>query len=118
MAFPYDKIQIVIMTKRSRKNGWLIFVSNPYGNIGRELEAEAIVRGLGDSDGLKLSFWTDTPSGEYEELAELKTRKLVRGDEAEYKAKIKPKEEGFYRVYVNLYDDYRLIDRDYDIVWV
>jgi len=94
-----------------------IFVSNPYGNIGRELEVEAVIKGLSESDGLRLSFWADTPSGEYEELADLKTRKLSKGDEASYKAKIKPKEEGFYTVYANLSDDYRLIDREYDIIW-
>jgi hypothetical protein len=53
----------------------------------------------------------------YEELANLKTRKMSRGEEASYKAKIKPKEEGYYTVYVNLYDDYRLIDRIFDIIW-
>ena len=42
---------------------------------------------------------------------------MSRGEEASYKAKIKPKEEGYYTVYANLYDDYRLIDRDYDIIW-
>ena len=94
-----------------------IFVSNPYGNIGRELEVEAVVKGLGDSDGLRLAFWTDTPSGMYEELADIRTRKMSRGEETSYKAKIKPKEEGYYTVYANLYDDYRLIDRDYDIIW-
>jgi hypothetical protein len=74
-----------------------IFVSNPYGNIGRELEIEAVVKGLGDSDGLRLSFWTDTPSGVYEELADIKTRKMSRGEETSYRAKIKAKEEGYYR---------------------
>jgi hypothetical protein len=74
-----------------------IFVSNPYGNIGRELEVEAVVKGLGDSDGLRLSFWTDTPSGVYEELADIKTRKMSRGEETSYRAKIKAKEEGYYR---------------------
>jgi hypothetical protein len=95
-----------------------IFVSNPYGNIGRELEVEAVIKGLGDSDGLNLAFWTDTPSGEYEEIADMKTRRMSKGDEASYKAKVKPKEEGYYMVYANLYDDHRLIDRDYDIIWV
>ena len=95
-----------------------LIVSNPYGNIGSELEAEAIVKGLGDSDGLRLVFWTDTPSGKYEELAEIKTRKMSKGEEGSYKAKIKPKEEGFYTVYANLYDGYRRIDREYDIIWV
>jgi hypothetical protein len=85
--------------------------------IGRELEVEAVVKGLGDSDGLRLAFWTDTPSGMYEDLADIRTRKMSRGEETSYKAKIKPKEEGYYTVYANLYDDYRLIDRDYDIIW-
>jgi hypothetical protein len=48
-----------------------IFVSNPYGSIGRELEVEAVIKGLGDSEGLRLAFWMD-----------------------------------------------RLIDRDYDMIWV
>ena len=72
-----------------------IFVSNPYGNIGRELEAETVVKRLGDSDGLRLSFWTDTPSGVYEELADIKTRKMSRGEETSYRAKIKAKEEEY-----------------------
>jgi hypothetical protein len=72
-----------------------IFVSNPYGSIGRELELESVIKGLGDSEGLTLAFWADTPSGEYEEIADMKTRRMSKGDEAPYKAKIKPKKEGF-----------------------
>jgi hypothetical protein len=53
----------------------------------------------------------DTPSGKYDELSEIKTRKLSKGEEAAYKTKVKPKEEGFYTVYANLYDDH-------DIIWV
>ena len=34
-----------------------MLVSNPYGNIGRELEVQATVKGLGDSDGFDLHFW-------------------------------------------------------------
>lgn len=93
-----------------------IFVSN--GEIGGEFEAEATVKGMRDSEGLKLVFWMDTPSGKYEELSEIKTRKLSKGEEAAYKAKVKPKEEGFYTVYANLYDDHGRIDRDHDIIWV
>jgi len=93
-----------------------VCVSN--GNIGEEIEVEASVKGMRDSEGLKLVFWMDTPSGKYEELSEIKTRKLSKGEEASYKAKIKPKEEGLYTVYANLYDDHGRIDRDYDISWV
>jgi hypothetical protein len=55
----------------------------------------------------------DTPSGKYEELSEIKTRKLSKGEE-----EVKPKEEGLYTVYANLYDDHGRIDRDYDMIWV
>jgi hypothetical protein len=53
---------------------------------------------LGESEGLNLAFWTDTPSGDCEEIADMKTRRMSKGDEASYKAKIKPKEEGYYMV--------------------
>ena len=94
------------------------YISVTNGDIGGEIEAEAIVKGMRDSEGLKLVFWIDTPSGKYEEIQEIKTRKLSKGEEASYEAKIKPKEEGFYTIYANLYDDHGPIDRDYDIIWV
>jgi hypothetical protein len=94
-----------------------IFVSNPSIPIGRELEVEAVIKGMGDSEGLNLNFWADTPSGEFEEMADMKTRRMSKGDEASYKAKIILKEEGYYTVYANLYDDHRLIDRGFDTVW-
>jgi hypothetical protein len=96
-----------------------ILVSNPYGTIGKELEVDATVKSLRDSDGLRLEFWADTPSGKYEELAEIKTKKLSRGEEASYTAEITPKEEGYYTVYANLYDNKQMcIDRDSDTIWV
>ena len=62
------------------------YISVTNGDIGGEIEAEAIVKGMRDSEGLKLVFWTDTPSGKYEEIQEIKTRKLSKGEEASYKA--------------------------------
>lgn len=95
-----------------------ILVSNTYGVIGRELEAKATIKALGNSDGLDLQFWVDTPSGEHEELAEIKTKKLSPGEEASYTTKITPKEEGYYTVYASLYDNRRRIGRDSDTLWV
>ncbi len=95
-----------------------ILVSNPYGTIERELDIEATVKGLGDSEGLRLTFWTDTPSDKYEELAEIKTKKMTRGEEASYTAKIHPKEEGYFTIDANLYDNGRMIGRDSDTIWV
>jgi uncharacterized membrane protein len=70
-----------------------ILVSNTYGTIGRELQVEATIMGLGNSDGLDLEFWADTPSGKYEELAKIKTKSLSPGEEASYTVKITPKEK-------------------------
>ncbi|MEO9320372.1 MAG: hypothetical protein ABI361_06840 [Nitrososphaera sp.] len=97
-----------------------IFVSNPYGAVGKELEVEATVQGVTSNSGaLDLRFWADTPSGKYEELATIKTKKLSPGEEVSYTAHITPKEEGFYNVYATLYDSSnRRIDRDSDIIWV
>jgi hypothetical protein len=96
-----------------------VLVSNPYGTIGKELDVDAAVKSLDDSEGLRLEFWTDTPSGKYEELAEIKTKKLSRVEEVSYTARITPKEEGYYTVYANLYDNKQMcIDRDSDTIWV
>jgi hypothetical protein len=95
-----------------------ILVSNSYGIIGRELEAEATIKCLANSNGLDLQFWADTPSGEYEELAEIKTKKLSPGEEVSYTTKIIPKEKGYYTIYATLYDDRRRIGRDSDTLWV
>jgi hypothetical protein len=95
-----------------------ILVSNTYGVVGRELEAEATIKGLDNSDGLELQFWVDTPSGEHEEMAEIKTKKLSPGEEASYTAKITPKEVGYYTVYASLYNKGRRIGRDSDTLWV
>jgi hypothetical protein len=92
--------------------------SNSYGAIGKNLEVEATVKGLANSGGLRLVFWTDTPSGKYEELAEIKTKKLALGEEVSYTATIIPKEKGYYTVYANLYDNSQRIGRDSDVIWV
>ena len=95
-----------------------IFVSSPYGTIGKELEVEATIKGLKNSEGLTLEFWADTPTGKYERLAEIKTKKLSRGEDASYSAKITPKEKGYYTVYANLYNNSDLIRRRSDTIWV
>ena len=49
----------------------------------------------------------------------MKTKELSVGEEASYAAKIAPKEEGYYTVYVSLYGNKnRRIGRDSDLNWV
>jgi hypothetical protein len=95
-----------------------VLVTNPYGLIGRELEVEAMIRGFGDSNGLDLIFWADTPSGEYEDIAQIKTKKLSNGEKASYTAKITPKEKGYYTVYSTLINNYKRIGRDSATIYV
>ncbi len=52
-------------------------------------------------------------------LAEIKTKKLSRGEEVSLHREDNPKEEGYYTVYANLYDNKQMcIDRDSDTIWV
>ena len=66
-----------------------VFVSNPYGTIGKELDVEATVKGLSSAgiSGLHLQFWADSPSGKYIQLADIKPKTLSNGEEASYTAK-------------------------------
>ncbi|MEO9320375.1 MAG: hypothetical protein ABI361_06855 [Nitrososphaera sp.] len=97
-----------------------IFVSNPYGAVGKELKIEATVRGQSKiGEGLDLQFWADSPSGKYEELANIKTKELSPGEEVAYTAKITPKEVGYYNIYATLSDTKNLrVDRASDMIWV
>jgi hypothetical protein len=95
-----------------------LFLSNTYGKIGRQIKVEATIKGLGDSDGFDLYFWVDTPSGKIEELAKIKTKKLANGENVYYTTEITPKEEGYYTIYANLYNNYRRIGRESDTLKV
>lgn len=70
-----------------------VFVSSHYCKVGEELEVDAVVKGLGDSNGLGLEFWIETQSGKYEEIYDIKTKKISKRDETAYKAKMNVKEE-------------------------
>jgi hypothetical protein len=60
-------------------NTWLYNYNNQ--KIFIQIKVEATIKGLGDSDGLDLYFWADTPSGKIEELATIKTKKISNGEE-------------------------------------
>jgi hypothetical protein len=97
----------------------LFVLTHPYTTIGKTFDVEATIKALDKSEGLNLYFWTDTPSGKYEELAKVKTKKLAAGDRHTLSAKITPKETGYYKVYATLYDNRRRrIGRKTSTIWV
>ena len=89
----------------------LMVLSHPYTTIGKTISAEATIKGLRESMGVKLEFWADTPSRKWEELAKIDTKDLSPGEEVQYSAEFTPKETGFYVIYAYLYDGTKRIGR-------
>jgi hypothetical protein len=96
----------------------LFALTEPYSLIGERVRCEATIRGLSESEGLKLEFWADTPGGAFEELAIVETKALSAGEEATYSAEITPDEDGLYTIYAYLYDGVRRIGREVEYVYV
>jgi len=90
--------------------GRLLVLSNPYTTIGETISAEATIKGLRESTGLKLEFWVELPSGKSEEQATLDIKDLPIGEEARYTAEFTPKETGYYIIYAYLYDGWKRLD--------
>ncbi len=101
----------VIVSEDKAEIERLLVLSHPYTSIGKTIEAEATIKGLRENTGLKLEFWTDAPSGKWEELAKIDTKSLSRREEAQYTAEFTPKETGLYTVYAYLYDGTKRIGR-------
>lgn len=96
----------------------LFAMTEPYPLRGQKLRIEATIRGLADSEGLRLEFWADAPSGEFKELSTVETKPLNAGEEIRYSAEIMPEEEGLYTIYAYLYDGVRRIGRQVEHVYV
>jgi len=96
----------------------LVVLSHPYTGIGKTLSAEATMKGLRKSKGLKLEFWVDSPSGKSEKQAEINMKELSVGEEARYSAEFTPKETGWYTLYAYLYDERRRIGHTATAIFV
>ena len=89
--------------------GRLLVLSNPYTAIGKTISAEATIKGLRESTGLRLEFWVESPTGKNEKQATMDLKDLPVGEEARYTAEFTPKEMGYYTIFVYLYDGWRRI---------
>lgn len=96
----------------------LFAMSEPYPPVGEKVRCEATVRGLTQSRGLRLEFWADTPSSQFEALGEIETKPLEAGEEAVYAAEFLPEDEGMYTIYAYLFDGVRRIGRQTENVYV
>jgi hypothetical protein len=96
----------------------LLVLSHPYTTIGKTLSAEATIKGLQKSTGLKLEFWVEPPSGKSEKQAEINIKELSVGEEARYSAEFTPKETGDYIIYAYLYHGGRRIGTKANFIYV
>jgi hypothetical protein len=102
----------ISVSEQKAEIGRLVVLSHPYTTIGKTLSAEATVKGLRKGTGLKLEFWVETPSGNFEEQATIDIKELSVGEEARYSAEFTPKETGYYTIYAYLYDGYSRISHN------
>jgi hypothetical protein len=107
----------ISVTEEKAEIGRLLVLSHPYTEIGKTLSAEATIKGLRKSTGLKLEFWVETPSGKNEQQATIDIKDLPVGEEARYSAEFTPKEMGFYTIYAYLYDGWRKIGHKTDSIY-
>jgi hypothetical protein len=107
----------ISVSEEKAEIGRLVVLSHPYTTIGKTLSAEATIKGLKKSKGLKLQFWVETPSGKFEEQATIDTKELSVGEEARYSAEFTPKEIGSYNIYAYLYDGWRKIGHKTDSIY-
>jgi hypothetical protein len=89
--------------------GHLLVLSNPFTTIGKTISAEATIKGLKESTGLRLEFWVEAPAGKSEQQASIDIKDLPVGEEARYTVEFTPKEMGYYTIYAYLYDGWRRI---------
>jgi hypothetical protein len=98
------------LSEEKAEIGRLLVLSNPYTAIGKTISAEATIKGLRKSTGLRLEFWVESPSGKSEEQATIEIKDLPVGEESRYTAEFTPNETGIYHIYAYLYDGWRRID--------
>ena len=107
----------ISVSEEKAEIGHLLVLSHPYTTIGKTLSAEATIKGLRKSKGLKLEFWVETPSGKFEEQATIDIKELSVGEEARYSAEFTPKEKGYYTIYAYLFDEWRRIGHKTDSIY-
>jgi hypothetical protein len=89
--------------------GSLLVLAIPYTTIGRTISAEATIKGLKTSAGLRLEIWVETPSWKSEQQASIDIKDLAVGEEARYTVEFTPQETGVYTIYAYLYDGWKRI---------
>jgi len=107
----------IAVSEEKAEIGRLLVLSHPYTTIGKTISVEATIKGLRKVTGLKLEFWVETPSGNFEEQAIMDLKELSVGEEARYSAEFTPNETGWYTIYAYLFDGYRRISRKTDSIY-
>ena len=110
-------IPVVVGDEKAELKGVFI-LAHPRVSVGQTVEIEAIVQGLGNTDGLRLELWAQTPKEASVELTKFDLKDLPAGAEERYSASLKTDEKGYYTVHAYLYDKVGRIDYKSDTIVV
>jgi len=94
----------------------LFAMTEPYPPLNERIAYQATIQGLGESEGLDLQFWVETPSGEFAHIDDVETDYLPPGETATYTTEMALTEEGLHTIYAYLYDDVEMLDREIEYV--
>jgi hypothetical protein len=96
----------------------LFAMTEPYPPVGETIRCEATIRGISENKGLTLEFWANSPSGDFEKVGTVETKRLAPNEVATYSAEFEPAEEGLHSIYAYLFDDGKRIGREIEVVHV
>ena len=96
----------------------LLPVADTEITAGETMRCEATLRGIAQSQGLKLEFWAKTSTGAFEELAIAETKALDADEQARYIAEVEARRAGRYTTYAYLYDGTQRIGRRVETILV
>jgi hypothetical protein len=102
------------LCRRKSRNRTPTSAFTPVYHNWKDLSAEATIKALGKSTGLKLEFWVETPSRKFEEQAKMNIKELSAGEEVRYSAEFTPKETGklhYTRVFIRCMEKNRSQDK-------
>lgn len=96
----------------------MFVLTEPYPVPQETIKCESNIMGFKETGSLNLEFWAETPNGQFEQLASMKTKELTPGELAKYSAEITPENEGMYKIHAYLTDENHRVDHKTDTIFV
>lgn len=93
----------------------LFILSPPKVPLHKLITAEATIHSYKPGKKYKIAFWQNSPSG-YEKIGESDTDTFQSNEEKSYTIEFSPSEPGIHEIHAYLYENDKLLSRDYERV--